>query len=119
MNGGFSREMDSMIDLPHSPINRSINSTINDRVIPKRQSITGSLPLNRNGPEPSTSLTEHGIGNAWKNKNTITEKDSKSACDLRQDTNFTLYRNPKNPFLKLTFFCSYTRLGMSLVRKLN
>ena len=91
MNARFSPEMDSMMDLIQSHINREINSAINDRVIPEIQSIMGNLTLNRNGPEQCTSLNEDGIGNAWKNKNTkFTEKDSRSGCDLR-DVDFTPY----------------------------
>ena len=90
MNARFSRKMDSMMDLIQSQINRGISSAINDRVIPEIQSIMGNLPLSRNGLEPCTSLNEEGIGNAWKNKNTnFPKKDSRSACDLTEDTDFT------------------------------
>ena len=52
----------------------------------------GGLLLIRNGPEPSTILTEDGIGNAWKNKNRkFSKKDSRSTCDLREDTDFAPY----------------------------
>ena len=92
MNERFSREMDLMMDQMESQINRAISSAINNRVIPGIQSIMGSLPFNRDGPEPRTSLNEDGIGNAWKNKNTkFTKKDSRSACDVREDTDFTAY----------------------------
>ena len=92
MNARFSREMDSMMDLIQSKINRAISFAINARVIPEIQSIMGSLPLNRDGPEPCTSENEDGIGNAWKNKNTkFTKNVSKAACDLREGTDFTPY----------------------------
>ena len=64
MNARFSRETDLLMDLVQSQINRAISSAIDDKVLPEIQNIMGSLPLNRNGPEPSTSLTEDGIGNA-------------------------------------------------------
>ena len=67
MNARFSQEMGSIMDLMQSQSNRAISSAIFDRVIPEIQNIMyGSLPLNRNVPEPCTSLTEYGIGNAWK-----------------------------------------------------
>ena len=78
MNAMFFREKDSMMDLLQSHINRAISSAMNDRVVPEIQNIIGNLPLNRNGPEPSTSLNEAGISNAWKNKNTkFAKKDSR------------------------------------------
>ena len=70
MNARFTREMDSTMDLIQSQISRAISSAINDRVIPEIQSIMGILLLNRDGPEPWTSLNEDGNGNAWKHKNT-------------------------------------------------
>ena len=75
-----------------SQIKRAMSSAINGRFIPEIQNITRNLPLNHNGPEPSASLTEHGFGNAWRSKNTkFTKKDSRSACHLREDTDFTPY----------------------------
>ena len=94
MNARFSWETDSMMDLIQSQINRAISSAINDRVIPEVQSMMGSLPLNGNVPETCTSLNEDGIGNALKNKNTkFTRNDSRSAHDLRENTDFTPYRS--------------------------
>ena len=56
------------------------------------QHIIGKLPLNRKGPEPSTSLTQDGFGKAWKKLNTkFTKKDLRSACDLREITDFSPY----------------------------
>ena len=89
----FFQEMDSLMDLMQSQINSAICSAINDTVIPEIQNVIGNLPLNRNGPEPCTSLAEDGIGNAWKNTNTKgTKKDSWYACDLREDSYFTPYK---------------------------
>ena len=75
------------------PMQSEINSSaITDRVNPEVQNIMGSLPSDRNGPDPSTSLTEDGVDNASKSRNTkLTKKDSRSACDLREDTGFTPY----------------------------
>ena len=94
MNTRFSREMDLMMSLLLSQIKRAKSSAINDRVMPEIQSIIQSLPLNRYGPELFTSLNEDGIGNAWKNTNAkFTKKDSRSAFDLRENTDFTPYKN--------------------------
>ena len=57
MNARFSRELDSLMDLLQTQINRAISSAINDRVIPEIQNIMGSLPLNRKGPEPRKTKT--------------------------------------------------------------
>ena len=74
-----------------SQINRTISSAINHRVIPEIQNIVGNFPLNQNGFEPNTSLTEDCIGNACKNTNSnFTKKDLSSACDLREDAVFVL-----------------------------
>ena len=82
------------MDLMQSQSNSAICFPINSRVIPELQNTKLRLPLNRNSPEPCTSLTEDGIGNAWKNTNTkFTEKDSRSDCDLREDTDFTPYND--------------------------
>ena len=52
----------------------------------------GSLPLNQN--EPDTSSTEDGIGNAWKNTNTkLAKKVSRFARFLRDDKDFTSFKH--------------------------
>ena len=56
--------MDSILEILHYQINRAIRSAINDGVIPEIEHIIGNLPLNRNGLEPSTSLSQEGFGNA-------------------------------------------------------
>ena len=52
MNAILSREMDSLMNLMQSQINRAISSAKNDKVILETQNILQKLPLNRNGPEP-------------------------------------------------------------------
>ena len=81
-----------MMDLMQYQIYRAFISAINDIDVPETQNTMGNLPSNRNGPEPGRTLTENGIGNAWKNTNTkFTKKDSSSACGLREDTDFASY----------------------------
>ena len=84
MNARTSREMETMMDLMHSQISRAITSAISERIIPEIQNMVESLPLSQHGVEPCTSTNEDGIRNAWKNAHTtLTKKDSRSACDLR------------------------------------
>ena len=92
MNARFSHQMDSLMALKQFQINKAISSAINDRVFPEIQIIMGNLPLNRGGLQLCTSLNGDSIGNAWINKITkLTKKDSRSACDLREDTDFAPY----------------------------
>ena len=65
------------MDLTQPQINRAISTAVNQRVITEIQSIMGTLPLNRYGPELCTSLNEDCTGNAWKNKNAKYKKGFK------------------------------------------
>ena len=92
MNDRLLWESDSLLDLMQSHICRAIRAAIIDRVSPDMQNKTRKLSSDRIGPELCTSSTEDGIGIAWKNTNKkITMKDSRSACDFREDTDFTPY----------------------------
>ena len=92
MNARMSREMETMMDFMQNQISRAINCAISERIIPEIQNMVENLPLNQHGVEPSTSFNENGTGNMWKNTNEkITKKDSRSACDLRDHTDFTPY----------------------------
>ena len=92
MNARMSREMETMMDFMQNQISRTINCAISERIIPEIQNMVEKLPLNQHGGELCTSLNENGTGNVWKNTNVkITKKDSRSACDLRDHTDFTPY----------------------------
>ena len=92
MNARMSREMETMMDFMQNQISRAINCAISERIIPEIQNMVGNLPLNQHGVEPPTSFDENRTGNMWKNTNEkITKKDSRSACDLRDHTDFTPY----------------------------
>ena len=81
-------------------ISRAISCAISERILPEIQNMVENLPLNRHGVEPRTSSNENGIGNVWKNKNAkFTKKDSRSAFDLREDTEFTSYTRPHKSLL--------------------
>ena len=92
MNARMSREMQTMMDFMPNQISRAISFAVSERIIPGIQNMVENLPLNRHGVEPCTSSYEDGIGIVCKNKNTkITKKDSRSAWELREDTDFTPY----------------------------
>ena len=92
MNARMSREMETMMDFMQNQISRAINCAISEIIIPEIQNMVGNLPLNQHGVGPSTSFDENRTGNMWKNTNEkITKKDSRSACDLRDHTDFTPY----------------------------
>ena len=92
MNARMSREMETMMVLMHSQINRAFSSAISERMIPEIQNMVENLPLSQHGVEPCTSTNENGIRNVWKNASTkLTKKDSRSACDLRDHTDNVPY----------------------------
>ena len=94
MNARMSREMETMMDFMQNQISRAINCAISERIIPEIQNMVGNLPLNQHGVGPSTSFDENRTGNMWKNTNEkITKKDSRSACDLRDHTDFFPYKS--------------------------
>ena len=80
-----SQEMDSMMSIMHSQINRAISTAIAERVIPEIRSIISSMLSSGNrDTEVSSSPNSQEItegNNGFKSK--ITKKDSRSACDLR------------------------------------
>ena len=58
--------------------------------------------MQQNGTGTSTSTNERGFGNVWKDPNTkFAKNDSVYACDLRENTDFTLYRRVGQLFLEL------------------
>ena len=81
----LSHEMDSMMFMMHSQINRAISTAIAERVLPQVQNVVSSLSSSGNrDTEVSSSpnsqeIIEENIGFISK----ITKKDSRSACDLR------------------------------------
>ena len=92
MNARVSRELETMMDFMQNQISRAINCAFSERIIPEMQNIVENLPLNQQGVKPCSSSNENGTGNVWKNANVkFTKKDSRSACDLRDHTDFTPY----------------------------
>ena len=97
MNARMSREMETMMDVMYTKIRRAISSAISKRIIPEIQNMVETLPLNQHGVEPCMSTNEDGIRYVWKNANTkLAKKDTRSACDLRDQTDNVPYtQTPK------------------------
>ena len=90
MNARLSQELDSLMNVMETHINGAISLAINDRELPEIQNIIGDLPLDQNDTGKGTSLIERCFGKARKETNTkFAKKDSMSACDLRENTDFT------------------------------
>ena len=89
----MSQEMETMMDFMLTQISRAISCAISQRIIPEIQNMVEILPLDCHGIEPCMSSNEDRVGNVWKNRNAIcTKKDSRTACDLKEDTDFTPYK---------------------------
>ena len=69
-----SQEMDTMISMMHTQINRAIRSAITDRVIPEIQSVIGNLPLNQNGAGKDMSSSDQGLCSKLKGSKEILTK---------------------------------------------
>ena len=81
----LSQEMDSMMSMMHSQINRAISNAIAERVIPEIQNIVSSMSSSGNR-DTETSISPNSQENrecssGFKSK--FAKKDSQSACDLR------------------------------------
>ena len=90
-NMRFSQEMDSMVSMMHSQINRAIPSA--ERVIPEVQSIVSSMSSSGNrDTESGLSPDSHEVRedtNGFKSK--IAKKDCMSAIDLRHTRDRSSY----------------------------
>ena len=92
MNMRLSQEMDSLMSMMHSQLNRAMSSAINDRVIPGIRNIMGSLSLGHRDTESGTSGDNQESSeetNGLKTK--LTNKDSRSAFDLRDTEDLSTY----------------------------
>ena len=84
-NMRLSQEMDSMMAMMHSQINRAINSAMVERVIPEIQNMVSSLSCSGNR-DTEASWSPNSRKNTETNsgfKSKITKKDSRSVGDLR------------------------------------
>ena len=93
----LSQEMDSMMSMMHSQINRAISNAITERVIPEIQNIVSSMSSSGNR---DTEATEASVSpNSQENreypsgfKPRLAKGDSRSACDLRDAAPSSQYR---------------------------
>ena len=81
----LSQEMDSMMSMVHSQINRAISNAISERVIPEIQNIVSSMSSSGNRDTEASvspnSQENRECSSGFKSK--FAKKDSQSACDLR------------------------------------
>ena len=91
-NRRLSQEMDSMMSLMHSQINRAISTDIAERV-PEIQNIVGSRSSsgNRDTEDSMSANSQENMENASGSKIKIAKKDSRSVCDLRDTTDHGPY----------------------------
>ena len=81
----LSQEMDSMLTMVHSQINRAISTAIAERVIPEIQNIVSSMSSSGNR-DTEASLSPNSQGNREDSsglKTKLLNKDSRSVGDLR------------------------------------
>ena len=84
----LSQEMDSMMSMMHSQINRAITTAIAERVIPEIQNIANSLSStgHRDTESSMSPKNQENRENAPGPKIKIAKKDSRSVGDLRDIT---------------------------------
>ena len=98
----LSQEMDSMVSMMHSQINRAISNAIAERVIPEIQNIVSSMSSSGNR-DTEVSVSPNSQENrecssGFKSK--FAKKDSQSACDLRDIADRSHYTNVLRSFFK-------------------
>ena len=84
----LSQELDSMMSMMHSPINRAITTAIAERVIPEIQNIANSMSSTGHRDteaslSPSSQENRESVSGP---KIKIAKKDSRSVGDLRDTT---------------------------------
>ena len=84
----LSQEMDSMMSMMHSQINRAITTAIAERVIPEIQNIANSMSStgHRDTEASSSPSSQENRESASGPRIKITKKDSRSVGDLRETT---------------------------------
>ena len=89
----LSQEMDSMMSMMPSQISRAISTAVARRVISEIQNIVSSMSSSGNRDTEASlspdSQENTGGNNGFKSK--ITKKDSRSACDLRNNRDRSPY----------------------------
>ena len=93
-NMRLSQEMDSMMSMMHRQINRAISTAIAEMKIPEIQNYVSSMSSSGNR-DTEASLSPDSQENTGRNngfKSKITKKDSRSACDLRNNKDHSPYK---------------------------
>ena len=87
-NFGLSQEMDSMMLMMHSQINRAITAAVAERVIPEIQNISNSMSStgHRDTEASLSPNSQENRESASGPKTKIAKKDSRSVGDLRDTT---------------------------------
>ena len=84
INKRLSQEMDCLISMMHSQINRAISSAISHGVIPGIQNMMGSLSSGHRHTESGTSANNQAKSEEMSGlKTKVTKKDSRPAFDFR------------------------------------
>ena len=103
----LSQELDSMMSMMHSQINRAISAALAEKVIPEIQNIVSSISSSGNRDTDASvspnSLENRECSSGFKSK--FAKKDSRSACDLRDTTGCGHYKaikgNGNCPIMKI------------------
>ena len=84
----LSQEMDSMMSMMHSQINRTITTAIAERVIPEIQNIANSMSsaVHRDTEDSMSPDSQENRENASGLKTKMAKNDSRSVGDLRDTT---------------------------------
>ena len=92
----LSQEMDSMMAMVHSQINRAISTAISEKVLPEIQNIVSSMSSsgNRDTEASMSPDSQENRENPSGLKTKLLKKDSRSVGDLRDTTGRGSYRTP-------------------------
>ena len=107
----LSQEMDSMMAMVHSQINRAISTAISEKVLPEIQNIVSSMSSsgNRDTEASMSPSSQENRENPSGLKTKLLKKDSRSVGDLRDTTRRGSYTDSV-PFLDcLMLYCSFIR----------
>ena len=90
----LSQEMDSMMAMVHSQINRAISTAISEKVLPEIQNIVSSMSSsgNRDTEASMSPDSQENRENPSGLKTKLLKKDSRSVGDLRDTTGRGSYR---------------------------
>ena len=105
VNLRLSQEMDSMMSVMYSQINKAMTTAIPERVIPAIESIANSMSStgHRETQASMSPNSQENRENASGPKIKIAKKDSRSVGDLRDTTSCGSYTNTNRSFIMRSF----------------